>query len=49
MRQIGPGVSLTINTVAGDILGSGQAAGDGKLLDTLRTISAHLRSGDTAS
>jgi flagellar hook-associated protein 3 FlgL len=49
VRQIGPGVSLTINTVASDIIGSGQAAGDGKLLDTLRDISAHLRSGDTAS
>jgi flagellar hook-associated protein 3 FlgL len=49
VRQIGPGVSLTINTVASDILGSGQAAGDGKLLNTLRDISAHLRSGDTAS
>jgi flagellar hook-associated protein 3 FlgL len=49
VRQIGPGVSLTINTVADDILGSGKAAGDGKLLNTLRDISAHLRSGDTAS
>jgi flagellar hook-associated protein 3 FlgL len=49
VRQIGPGVSLTINTVASDLLGSGQAAGDGKLLDTLRSISQHLRSGDTAS
>jgi flagellar hook-associated protein 3 FlgL len=49
VRQIGPGVSLTINTVARDLLGSGQAAADGKLLATLRTISDHLRSGDTAS
>jgi flagellar hook-associated protein 3 FlgL len=49
VRQIGPGVSLTINTVAGDILGSGQAVGDGKLLNTLRDISDHLRSGDNAA
>jgi flagellar hook-associated protein 3 FlgL len=48
-RQIGPGVSLTINTVAGDVLGSGQAVGDGKLLNTLRDISEHLRSGDTTA
>jgi flagellar hook-associated protein 3 FlgL len=49
VRQIGPGVSLTINSVASDFLGSGQAVGDGKLLNTLRDISQHLRSGDTTA
>jgi flagellar hook-associated protein 3 FlgL len=49
VRQIGPGVSLTINSVASDFLGSGQAVGDGKLLDTLRSVSQHLRSGDTTA
>jgi flagellar hook-associated protein 3 FlgL len=45
-RQIGPGVAITINTVGADVLGSGQAVGDGKLLDVLRGISDHLRAGD---
>jgi flagellar hook-associated protein 3 FlgL len=49
VRQIGPGVSLNVNTNASDILGSGQAAADGKLLDVLRGIAGHLRAGDTAS
>jgi flagellar hook-associated protein 3 FlgL len=49
VRQIGPGVSLTINTNASDILGSGQAVADGKLLNVLRDIAGHLRAGDTAS
>jgi flagellar hook-associated protein 3 FlgL len=49
LREIGPGVTMSINSVGQDILGDGQAAGDGKLLDTLRTISDHLRSGDGPS
>jgi flagellar hook-associated protein 3 FlgL len=48
-REIGPGVSLTINTTADRVLGSGQAAADDKLLDTLADIRDHLLSGDTAS
>jgi flagellar hook-associated protein 3 FlgL len=36
LREIGPGVTMPINTVAREFLGDGQAAGDGKLLDTLR-------------
>jgi flagellar hook-associated protein 3 FlgL len=48
-REIGPGVSVNVNTTADTILGSGQAAGDDKLLDTLRDISDHLRAGDGAS
>jgi flagellar hook-associated protein 3 FlgL len=46
LREIGPGVTMSINSVGQEILGDGQAAGDGKLLDTLRTISQDLRSGN---
>lgn len=49
VRQIGPGVSVTINVVGSDFLGGGQAAGDDKLLNVLRDMSAHLRSGDAES
>ncbi|HEY7829848.1 MAG TPA: flagellar hook-associated protein FlgL [Solirubrobacteraceae bacterium] len=44
-RAIGPGASVAINTNISTLLGNGQASGDGKLLDVLRTISQHLRSG----
>ncbi|HEV3072174.1 MAG TPA: flagellar hook-associated protein FlgL [Solirubrobacteraceae bacterium] len=44
-RTIGPGASVAINTNISSLLGNGQGSGDGKLLDTLRTISQHLRSG----
>jgi flagellar hook-associated protein 3 FlgL len=47
-RQVGPGVSLEIGITGESFLGSGAAAADGKLLDTLQTIAADLRSGDTA-
>jgi flagellar hook-associated protein 3 FlgL len=46
-RSIGPGVSVQVNTLGSQLLGSGQAAADGKLFDTLRTIADHLRSGLT--
>jgi flagellar hook-associated protein 3 FlgL len=46
LREIGPGVTMSINTVAQELLGDGQAAGDGKLLDVLRTVSADLRSNN---
>ena len=45
-RTIGPGVSVPVNTPGINILGQG--GGDGKLLDTLRNISAHLKSASTA-
>lgn len=45
-REIGPGVSVQVNANGSNVLGSG--SGDGKLLDTLRTISQHLKSGTTA-
>jgi len=47
-RTVGPGVSVQINTRASDLFGSGQTPGDGKLLDNLRDIADHLRSGTTA-
>jgi flagellar hook-associated protein 3 FlgL len=46
-REIGPGISVQINTLGSSLLGSGQGAADGKLLDVLRTISQDLRSGNT--
>jgi flagellar hook-associated protein 3 FlgL len=53
LREIGPGVTLSINTVGQDLLGNGQPAagntGDDKLLNVLRDISAHLRAGDGPS
>ena len=49
VREIGPGVSLTINTVGAEVLGGGQSAGDGKLLDVLRDAVAGLRADDGAS
>jgi flagellar hook-associated protein 3 FlgL len=44
-RAIGPGVSVDISTNISSLLGNGQSAADGKLLDTLQTISEHLRGG----
>ncbi len=47
-RQIGPGVSLAINVRSVDLLGNGQVANDGLLLDNLRDIAQHLRGGTAA-
>jgi flagellar hook-associated protein 3 FlgL len=44
-RAVGPGASVTITTNISTLLGNGEAAEDGKLLDTLRTIAQHLRGG----
>ena len=49
VREIGPGVTMSINTVAREILGDGRAAADGKLLNTLRDISDHLHANDGAA
>jgi flagellar hook-associated protein 3 FlgL len=49
VREIGPGVSMQINTVGRDVLGDGQSAGDGKLLNVLRDAIGHLRAGDGAA
>jgi flagellar hook-associated protein 3 FlgL len=46
LREIGPGVTMSINTVAQEVLGDGQTANDGKLLDVLRDVSTHLRAND---
>jgi flagellar hook-associated protein 3 FlgL len=47
-REIGPGVSVQVNVAAFTLLGNGQPANDGKLLDVLRDISQHLKSGTVA-
>jgi flagellar hook-associated protein 3 FlgL len=44
-RAIGPSASVTVNTNISTLLGNGKASGDGKLLDTLRTIAEHLEGG----
>lgn len=44
-REIGPGVELDINTDISRLFGNGQAAGDDRLLDTLRDIAANMRAG----
>jgi flagellar hook-associated protein 3 FlgL len=44
VREIGPGVTMTINTVGSEVLGSGGS--DGKLLSVLRTISANMKAND---
>jgi flagellar hook-associated protein 3 FlgL len=49
VREIGPGVTLTLNIVGHTVLGQGQGAADNKLLDVMRDAIDHLRSGDGAS
>lgn len=44
-RVIGPGAPVNIAVNLGSVLGSGPEAGDGKLLDTLRTIVKNLKEG----
>lgn len=49
-RLIGPGTSLQVNVDLSSVLGSGTSGPsgpDGLLLDTLRTISADMKSGNT--
>jgi flagellar hook-associated protein 3 FlgL len=48
-REIGPGVSVTVNVVGKTILGDGQGAADNKLLDVLRDITDDLRGGTVAN
>ncbi|WP_205696197.1 flagellin [Conexibacter sp. SYSU D00693] len=47
-REIGPGVSVGVNVSAASVLGSGQGAADGLLLNTLRDLADHLRGGTPA-
>jgi flagellar hook-associated protein 3 FlgL len=49
VREIGPGVTMTINAVGSELLGDGAGSGDGKLLSVLRDISTHLKGGDSAA
>jgi flagellar hook-associated protein 3 FlgL len=47
VREVGPGVTMTINSVAHEILGRGRAnPGDGGLLNALRDVSDHLKAND---
>jgi flagellar hook-associated protein 3 FlgL len=48
-REIGPGVSMTVSTDISSLLGTGQTAGDNRLLDTLRDVADDLRGGTTAN
>jgi flagellar hook-associated protein 3 FlgL len=48
-RAIGPNSTLQVNADLSSVLGSGQSAGDGKLLDNLRSIAADMTSGTPAS
>lgn len=48
-RLVGPGATVTVNTNLAAVLGSGPEAGDGKLLDTLRTLQQNLEEGTPAS
>jgi flagellar hook-associated protein 3 FlgL len=49
VREVGPGVTITINSVGRDVLGDGQGAGDNKLLHVLRDAVDHLNAGDGPS
>ena len=42
-RTVAPGTSIAVNANLSSVLGSGKASGDGKVLDTLRTIAQHLQ------
>jgi flagellar hook-associated protein 3 FlgL len=44
-RAIGPGATVTVSSAISTLLGNGEASGDGKLLDTLRTIVKNLTGG----
>jgi flagellar hook-associated protein 3 FlgL len=47
-RAIGPGATVTVSSPISTLLGNGEASGDGKLLDTLRTIVKNLKGGTAA-
>jgi flagellar hook-associated protein 3 FlgL len=49
VREIGPGVTMTINSIGRDVLGDGQTAGDDKLLHVLRDAVDHLNAADGPS
>ena len=49
IRAIGPNISLPVNADLSSVLGSGQAAGDNKLLNTLRNIAGDMQSGNSTA
>jgi flagellar hook-associated protein 3 FlgL len=49
VREIGPGVTMSINSIGRDVLGDGQTAGDNKLLHVLRDAVDHLNAADGPS
>jgi flagellar hook-associated protein 3 FlgL len=50
IREIGPSVTMSINSVAREVLGDGRTVpGDGKLLNALRDVADHLRANDGPS
>jgi flagellar hook-associated protein 3 FlgL len=48
-RLIGPNTKLSVSTNISQLLGNGQASGDGGLLDTLRTIASDMQAGNTGA
>jgi flagellar hook-associated protein 3 FlgL len=44
-RSVGPGATITVTTNISSLLGNGEAAEDGGLLDTLRSIAKTMRNG----
>jgi flagellar hook-associated protein 3 FlgL len=48
-RTIGPSTTLTISQNLEGVLGNGQSANDGGLLDTLRTIASDMQSGNSSA
>jgi flagellar hook-associated protein 3 FlgL len=48
-RSVAPGTSVSVSTGLGSVLGNGEAAEDGKLLDVLRTIARHLNEATPGS
>jgi flagellar hook-associated protein 3 FlgL len=48
-RALGPGSTVNVAVNLSTVLGNGQGAADGKLLDTLRTIAQNLREGNPAA
>jgi flagellar hook-associated protein 3 FlgL len=48
-REIGPGVSVQVNALGSDVLGSGQPANDNRLLHVLRDIADDLRGATPAN
>ncbi|MGH2855756.1 MAG: flagellar hook-associated protein FlgL [Solirubrobacteraceae bacterium] len=48
-RALGPGSTVNVALNLSTVLGNGQGAADGKLLDTLRTIAQNLREGSPAA